>query len=103
MAGVSEERRMKINVQVKRLILEGLSVGARDSAFIQTAVEAELGRRLAQRGIPKDLQMGGSQDRLLAPELRLSPWRDANIFGAQIGEAVYGAFAGSDRREHSDG
>jgi hypothetical protein len=94
---------VKIDVHVERLILEGLSAAERDSALIQAAVEAELGRQLTQRGIPKDLQTGSDQDRLLAPERRLSLPPDAKMLGAQIGAKIYKAINGFDQRGRSFG
>ncbi len=94
---------MNINLHIELLILEGLSIGARDSALVQAAVGVELSRRLTQQGIPKDLPTGGSQARLSAPALPLNSSPDAKVLGAHIGAGVYSAIAGGDRQGHSHG
>jgi hypothetical protein len=99
LARIGEEWRMKINLHVERVILVGLSMGARDGALIQAAVEAELGRRLAHGGIPKDLQTAGKQDRLLAPALRSCSSPDAKALGGQIGAEVYAAISGFNQQD----
>ncbi len=93
---------MNINLRIELLIIDGLR-GALDGALIQAAVEAELGRRLSQRGIPKDLQTGANRDRLLATTFRLDPSPDARGLGAQVGAGVYSAIAGGGEVVHSHG
>ncbi len=84
---------MNINLHIERLILDGVSVGARESTLVRTAVEAELGRLLSERGIPRDLQSEGNQARILAPTLRLNSSSHAKEIGTQIGAGIYSAFA----------
>ncbi len=85
---------MNINLHIERLILDGLPVEARDSALVQAAVEAELGRLLSERGIPSDLQTDVNQARIPAPTLRLNSSFHAKEIGTQIGAGIYSAFEG---------
>lgn len=94
---------MTIHLHIKRLILDGLSVRPGDGAPFQAAVEAELSRLLTQSGIPGDFQTAGNQARIDAPVLQLMSSPDAKALGAQVGEGIYGAFAGLDQRGQGHG
>lgn len=86
-----------MNIPIERLILDGLPVEAGESVLVQAAVEAELVRLFSERGIPRDLQTGVNNARILAPTLRLNSLPHATETGAQIGAGIYSAFAGLNR------
>jgi hypothetical protein len=94
---------MSIRIHIERLILDGLPVQPRDGALFQAAVEAELSRLVTLSGIPSDFQTGGNQARIDAPALQLMSSPDAKVLGAQVGEGIYGAFAGLNQRGQGHG
>jgi hypothetical protein len=81
---------MEIQLHIERLILEGLPVTRAQGALVQAAVEAELTRLLAERGLSQALQSGGAVPSLRARAIQLGPDGQLAQLGAQIGQAVYG-------------
>jgi hypothetical protein len=81
---------MNINLHIERLILEGLPLTRSQGALVQAAVEAELTRLLAERGLAAKLQAGGAHLRVPAEGLQLIAGSTPADMGQQIAQAVYG-------------
>jgi hypothetical protein len=78
---------MNINLHIERLMLDGLSVASGEAALVQTAVEAELGRLLANELFaPADssveAHVGGG-------EIHLRASVSARELGVEIGRSVF--------------
>jgi len=82
---------MNITLHIERLIVEGLDLPQRQRGVLQTALEAELGRLLAQGEIGTHLAQGGAVPRLAAPAIQLPAHADPTVLGASIAQAVYGS------------
>ncbi len=81
---------MNINVNIERLVLEGVSVPPSQRPLLQAAVEAELGRLLTAEGLSAGLRSGGVVPRVLGGTIQLSPESNPTQLGQQIAQAVYG-------------
>lgn len=81
---------MNINVNIERLVLEGVSVPPSQRPLLQAAVEAELGRLLTAEGLGAGLRSGGVVPRVSAGTIQLSPESNPTQLGQQIAQAVYG-------------
>lgn len=80
---------MTVHVHIERLVLDGLPLGPGDGPAVQTAVEAELTRLLAERGLAPALERGGALDSVRGADLQLPPAAPANAVGTQIGGAIH--------------
>ena len=81
---------MRINVQIERLILDGLPIERHHGPLVQAAVEAELGRLLAAEGLAESLMSGGAMPSARAPGIGLASDGNPARLGEEIGAAVYG-------------
>lgn len=80
---------MNINVQIERLILDGVSVPHAQRPLLQAAVEVELGRLLAVGGLAPNLVEGGAVPRVDAGSMEISNNSNYTQMGQQIAQAVY--------------
>jgi hypothetical protein len=80
---------MNIELHIERLILDGLPVEMRERAFIQSALEAELARLLAENGLAPMLMEGGALPQLSAGSVQLTNDMTPPGLGQQIAGAVY--------------
>jgi hypothetical protein len=81
---------MNINLRIERLILDGLPIAPAQSALVQAAVEAELGRLLTAGGLHAGLHSGIALPSLRANALQLNAGSNPTQIGQQIAQAVYG-------------
>ena len=81
---------MNINVHIERLVLDGISPSPGEYPLLQPAVEAELTRLLASRGLSPALHSGGSLYNLTTVGIQLATDGSAARLGEQIARAVYG-------------
>jgi hypothetical protein len=81
---------MNINLCIERLILDGLPITNRQGALVQAAVETELSRLLAERGLASSLQSGGAMPNVRADGIHLTAENNPAQMGKQIAQAVYG-------------
>lgn len=80
---------MNINVHIKRLVLDGISVSPGQRPHLQAAVEAELARLLAADGLAHSLLAGGAVPHVPAGAIQLTRESDPTHLGQQIARAVY--------------
>ena len=81
---------MKIDLHIERLVLDGIDVGPAQRPHLQAAVEAELGRLLAEGGIGDGLAGGGAVPAVRAEGFALSADGSPVSLGQQIARSVYG-------------
>lgn len=84
---------MKIIVEIERFVLEGMHVGAREAAQIQTAVEGELTRMIAEGGLGREAHVSTTIPSVAGPDLMLKK-ESARRVGERIAQSVYAGVAG---------
>jgi hypothetical protein len=82
---------MRIHVHIERLVLDGIPAEAGQVPRLRAAVEAELGRLLAEQAVPRLLLHGGAVARLSAPTFEMAPSSSPAGLGSQVAGAVHGA------------
>lgn len=86
---------MNVRLHIERLVLDGLPLASGQSQVVQAAVEAELGRLIAESGVAPGLPALGAVPALAAGNIQLAPDASAAGIGAQIAHAVYGGIGGT--------
>lgn len=81
---------MKINLHIDRLILDGIDLPHAQRPVLQAAVEAELGRLLAEGGVGTDLAGGGAVPSVKAGGFEMGGEGNPDQLGTQIARSVYG-------------
>jgi hypothetical protein len=85
---------VNVNLHIERLVLDGIAVEPAGRLVLQAAVEAELGRLLAQGGIGSSFAVGGAMASLRAGGFHLSGG-ETRLGGAehprQLGRQIAGA------------
>jgi len=77
-----------IELHIEELVLRGFAPG--DRYRIGEAVEHELTRLLADRGVPQSLADGGEIASVDGGAFEVAPGARAEVVGAQVAKAVYG-------------
>jgi hypothetical protein len=77
-----------IELHIEELVLHGFSPG--DRYRIGEAVEQELTRLLADRGVPQSLERGGEVASVDAGAFEVAAGSRADVVGGQVAKAVYG-------------
>jgi hypothetical protein len=85
-AGVGGQR-VNVTVRVERLVLEGFDLTPAERGRLAAALEAELGRQLAEGGLDPQLAIGGEVGRLAAPPIEVGGL-GAEALGRQIAGAL---------------
>lgn len=77
---------MNINIDIEKLILEGVPISPSQGRLLQAAVETELARLLANEGLPNNLLSGG-----VAPSnaIQQKPGTNPTQMGQQIAQRIY--------------
>jgi hypothetical protein len=84
-----------LDIYIEELVLHGfdgplVSPGqAIDRARLSAAVQSELARLFAERGIPRSLSRGGQVTSLDGGALDIAPGSGAEAIGGQIAHALY--------------
>ena len=84
---------MNVYVHIDRLILEGVPVDFAGRPALQAAVEAEIGRLFAERGVAPGLFAGGARAEAPAGAVSLPGGVGAEDWGREIGRAVHGGIS----------
>ena len=80
---------MNINLQIERLVLDGIDMSSHQRAVLRTTVEVELRRLLLANGFsPRSLQ-GNAISRLPAEEIRYRGNQHVPGLGREIAQAMY--------------
>ena len=80
---------MKINIQIERLVLNGIKIAPHERPLLQAAVESELARLLARDGLNHQLAAGGASPSLGAASFQMAKNNSPAQLGNQIAQAVY--------------
>ena len=80
---------MNINIEIERLILEGVSIPRSQRPLLQAAVEAELSRLFSVNGLPPSLKNGGTISKLPA-NINVTQSTNPTQMGQQIAQSIYG-------------
>jgi len=78
---------MNINVHIERLVFDGMSVASGEAVFVQTAVEAELGRLLASGLFAPASSF--AEARIAAGQIHIHSGTIARDLGVEIGRSVF--------------
>jgi hypothetical protein len=79
---------MKIQLNIERLVLDGIDIPAGQRPLLQAAVEAELARLLSASGLNPSLISGGNLPRLRVQALNYSGNNPTQL-GRQIARSMY--------------
>ena len=85
-----QELKPDIYLHIDRLILDGLDLRFAQRADLQTAIETELARLLAEDGLGSSWQSGGAAPSVSASAIQHSSDDSPTKLGQQIAQAVYG-------------
>ena len=78
---------MNINIDIEKLIFEGMAMSPSQRRLLQASVEAELGRLLATEGIPDKWKAGGV---VPSGAIQLKSGTNFTQMGQQIAQGIYG-------------
>ncbi|MDF5738886.1 MULTISPECIES: hypothetical protein [unclassified Nostoc] len=76
---------MNINIDIEKLILEGMPISPSQARLLQAAVAAELERLLANEGLPDNLLSGGV---VPGGAIQLKPGTNPTQMGQQIAQEI---------------
>lgn len=79
-----------VELHIEELVLHGFAPG--DRHRIADAVERELARLFAERGVPAGLGDGFESPRLDAGSFDFAPGARAETVGEEVARAIYGGF-----------
>jgi hypothetical protein len=81
---------VRINVQIERLVVDGIDLDRRQRPLMQAAFESELARLLVQDGLSSELSSGIALRSLNAPSIEIANANSSpHAFGEQVAQAVY--------------
>jgi hypothetical protein len=80
---------VKININIDRLIFDGVTLAAHERPLFQAAFENEITRLIARDGLHHELRSGGAFQSLGAPAVQLSERNNPHQVGLQLAHAVY--------------
>lgn len=81
---------MDVNLHIERLVLDGITLSARERAVLGTAVSEELTRLITEGGLPAGLPVSGIVPSIPAGTIQLGNDHNPTWLGQQIAQAVYG-------------
>lgn len=81
---------MNINLQIERLILDGVNLSPSQRRHLQAAVEAELSHLFNVQGVPEQWQQGGAIAALPAGNLEVVQGAPPAEMGQKIAQQIYG-------------
>ena len=83
---------MNINLNIDSLILHGFP--STDRAQIAAAVQRELTRLLAERGVPPSLAQEASRLQIDSGQFQITPGARADAVGRQVAQQIYEGLQG---------
>ncbi len=84
---------MKVRLDIGRLVLEGIDLGAHDREHLQSAAETELARILTERGLSSDLAGGMAMPALRGSDMSIAGDATPSDIGVAIARSVAGGVA----------
>jgi hypothetical protein len=79
-----------IELYIDELVLDGFKPG--DSYGIAEAIEGELTRLFAERGLPHSLARGAEVDRVETGTFQAAPDSRVGVVGTQVAQFIYAGF-----------
>ncbi|MCU0509928.1 MAG: hypothetical protein MUC34_16380 [Anaerolineae bacterium] len=86
---------MSISLRIDRLVLDGLPLAPGHAPLVQAAVEAELARLFAERGMGSSWREGGALPAARGAAIQVAPGGSPTQVGAQIAQSIYGGIGGT--------
>ncbi|MEH2352903.1 hypothetical protein [Nostoc sp.] len=80
---------MNINIDIEKLVLEGMSISPSQGRKLQGLVETELARLLRTEGIPDNWSSGGVVSHVPRGAIQLKPGSNPTQMAQQIAQTVY--------------
>jgi hypothetical protein len=80
---------VRINIQIDRLVVDGLDLQRSQRPLMQAAFETELARLLVRDGLNQELTSGVALPSLSAPAVEIPEGARPHMIGEQIAQAVY--------------
>jgi len=80
---------MKINIQIDRLVVDGMDLPHSQRPLMQAAFERELGRLLGRGGLNNEVSSNVVLPSVHAPSIQMGNTNNADSFGQQVAQAVY--------------
>lgn len=84
---------MNIQLNIERLILDGIDLPRHQGPLLKASVEAELARLLSTGGISPSLAAGVALPRIAVGNIQLNATNNPAQLGQQIAQSVYGGIA----------
>ena len=79
---------MNINIDIEKLVLEGVSISPSQGRKLQGLVEAELARLLRTKGIPDNWNSGGVMSHVPRGAIQLKPGSNPTQMAQQIAQEI---------------
>lgn len=80
---------MNVNLQIDRLILDGIDLTPSQRAHLQSTISAELTQLFIVQGLPSQWENGGAIASLPSGKLEVSQGIDPSQMGQQIAQQIY--------------
>jgi hypothetical protein len=80
---------VRLNIQIDRLVVDGIDLQRNQRPVMQAAFESELARLLARDGLNQELSSGVALPSLSAPAIEIPNGARPHTIGEQIAQAVY--------------
>jgi hypothetical protein len=80
---------MNINIDIEKLVLEGMSISPSQGRKLQGLVETELARLLRTEGVPHNWASGGVVSHVPSGAIQVKPGSNPTQMAQQIAEKVY--------------
>ena len=80
---------MKINIEIDRLVFDGVKLTAHERPLFQAAFESEMTRLIARDGLHHELRAGGAFQSVGTPTMQFAEGISAHQVGRQLAHAVY--------------
>lgn len=90
MANAERRDGMNIELNIERLVLDGVPLGPDQGDLLRASVEAELQRLLTDGDVPPRLSNGGAVPDVSGATIHLAEKADSRHLGQQIAGAIYG-------------
>ncbi|MEH1895748.1 MAG: hypothetical protein V7K94_10720 [Nostoc sp.] len=80
---------MNINIDIEKLVLEGMSISPSQGRKLQAAVETELARLLRTEGVPHNWASGRVVSHVPSGAIQVKPGSNPTQMAQQIAQTVY--------------
>lgn len=80
---------MSIHLHIERLVLDGFALDAAQGPAVQAAVQAEVSRLLAERGLGDEYRQGGALAYVRGADFQPPAGPGPEPLGREIGAAVH--------------